>query len=164
MEGASEPLVTTLLLPEFENALNPLVATLLLPEFRSLLMSMLRLMDIARLVFATGIRVIPAERAKYMAMWRQICFDMQWVSILKDKDCKITVVGNDLRRLNSALHRGDYTLNIDLLRFVIIVGENRENRPLEHELRIADCFDTIIQWHDIRAPLLPAFKDMLFSV
>ena len=93
-----------------------------------------------------------------MAMWRQICFDMQWVSALKERDCKVTVVGNDLRKLNSALRYGDHTLDIDQLHFIIVVGGARENQVLQHELRITDSFDTTVRWHDIIAPCIPVFN------
>lgn len=93
-----------------------------------------------------------------MAMWRQICFNMRWVSVLNEKDCKVTIVGNGLRKLNSALRRGDHKVDIGLLHFVVVVGGTSEDRPLEHELQVTDYFDTTVEWHDIRAPLLPVFN------
>lgn len=93
-----------------------------------------------------------------MAIWRQICFDMRWVSSLKERNCSVTIVGNELRRLHSALRCGDHKLNIDLLHFIVVVGGPRENPPLEDELRIAESFDTTVRWHDIRAPCLPVFN------
>lgn len=141
------------------DTLSRLIDTFLrAPEFRDTLMSMLRPMDIVRLVAASGIRTTLGERKRYMAVWRQICFDMRWVSALKERNSSVTIVGNELRRLHSALRCGDHTFNIDQLHLIIVVGGTGENRSLEQELRIAESFDTTVRWHDIRAPRLPVFN------
>lgn len=133
-----------------ESKVSFLVDTLLrVPEFRSTVMSMLRPMDIIRLVFASGIRTTPTERKKYIGLWRQIFFDMRWVNVLKEKDCIVTVVGKDLRRLHTAIQNGDYTLDASLLKLVIVIGEENEVRSIEHDHRVTESFDTTVRWHKI---------------
>jgi hypothetical protein len=122
----------------------------LLP-FRDELMSMLRPMDLISLIRASGMPITKAERTKYLALWRQIFFDMQWVAVLKERNCTITVIGNDMRRLHTALARGDSALDTSTLKIVVVIGETQESRSYQHSRYIIQSFDGTVAWHEIPA-------------
>ncbi|KAH8787535.1 hypothetical protein F5882DRAFT_402903 [Hyaloscypha sp. PMI_1271] len=116
---------------------------------------MLRPMDIISLIKSTGLCTTPLERRTYLIWWRQMFFDMKWVSVLKEQHCTVTIMGNDQRRLDEALRTGDCRLDANKLKLIVVIGElqepKRTSRSYEHSRSIINSFDTRVTWHQVPA-------------
>jgi len=139
---------------------------------RKRLLRMLRPMDIVAIRKATGLQLTGMETNRYMVWWRQLFLDMKWADRLTLYHCTVTLIGNDLGRLNEAIRSMDYTFDASHLKILVVIREpNRvQRRVYGNNHDILPAFDALTAWHEVPHPspiiagltctsgLIPAFK------
>lgn len=79
-----------------------------LEPVRRVILSMLKPTDIVSLVQAIHIITTPFERRKYLTWTREAFGGIDWVNILKEEGCTITVVGKDLALFERCIKTWSY--------------------------------------------------------
>lgn len=113
---------------------------------------MLTPLDIVSLRSALDFNLSQAERDRYLVWWKQFFFDMEWVKSLRQHHCTVTVIGNDLRRLNEALAREHTTLDASQFQFIVVIGEPQSMqviRSYDHHRYILHSFDSSVAWNEV---------------
>lgn len=118
---------------------------------RRRLLLMLRPMDIVALVKATGIQMTDDECHKHMVLWKQFFFNMTWVEELAKIHCTVTIIGQNVGRLHTAITTWDHTLDATNLKFAVAIGEKEstETRPYARSQELLAAFDATTSWSEV---------------
>jgi hypothetical protein len=105
-----------------------------IPIVRKVLLRMLRPMDFVSLVRATNFYILLTHQDQpiYTRWWRQIFCNMRWAS----RNTHTTIIGKDLIRLISALHRWEY-FDASEIKLLVVVRE-KSSSPTIREGEVDD--------------------------
>jgi len=103
-------------------------------------------------ITATGLEITPIERKKYMVLWKQFLLNTTWIDSLDvENNGIVTIIGNDLGKLNQAIKSWDFTLDATTLKIVVAISARASMEPRSHIKKqdILDAFDVAVAWDEV---------------